>query len=169
MTQPPPPPVWTWPVILTLCISVLALLMAGGSLTWQVISWRRSGPRVTVKTTWGIITGTPRHGAWFVGIDAKNSGRLGTQVHQFGFKLPNGRTIVGWEDFVVGQTVYYPVDLGPGGSASLTYNLEGLRQALTSERLSGKGVQPYVQTGHGTVMGRKIHLGDMVDKLLALE
>jgi hypothetical protein len=72
--------------------------MAGGSLTWQVISWRRSGPRVTVKTTWGIITGTPRHGAWFVGIDAKNSGRLGTQVHQFGFKLPNGRTIVGREE-----------------------------------------------------------------------
>jgi len=44
----------TWPVILTLCISLLALAVAGISLRWQIISWRRSGPRVSVKTVSGI-------------------------------------------------------------------------------------------------------------------
>ena len=37
-----PQHIWTWPVIPTLCISLLALAVAGGSLTWQIISWLRA-------------------------------------------------------------------------------------------------------------------------------
>jgi hypothetical protein len=40
--------IWTWPVILTLGIALLALAVSSASLTWQIISWRRSGPRVSV-------------------------------------------------------------------------------------------------------------------------
>jgi hypothetical protein len=43
--------IWTGPVILTLCVSLLALAVAGASLTWQIISLQRSGPRVSVKAT----------------------------------------------------------------------------------------------------------------------
>ena len=62
--------IWTWPVILTLSISLLALAVAGASLTWQIVSWRRSGPRVTVKTFSGFSTMPPY--VWFVGIEATN-------------------------------------------------------------------------------------------------
>jgi hypothetical protein len=68
---------WTGPVILTLVIAGFALALSVISLGWQVHSWRLSGPRVTVKRTQGI-GGTAR-GVWFTGVQAVNSGRLGTQ------------------------------------------------------------------------------------------
>ncbi len=41
---------------------------------------------------------------WFVGIEATNSGRLGTEIKEFGFQLPNGRHIQNIYDFL-GQPV----------------------------------------------------------------
>ena len=46
---------WTGPVILTLCLSLLALLVSITAFVWQVISLRISGARVPRSTFW---TGT---------------------------------------------------------------------------------------------------------------
>jgi len=94
-----PQHIWTWPVVLTLGISLLALAVSGASLTWQIISWRRGGPRVAVTThignrPWRVVRrhrgdqfGTPR-----------------TEIKQFGFQLPNGRHMQNIYDFL-GQPV----------------------------------------------------------------
>jgi hypothetical protein len=155
-------PIWTSPVILTLCISLLALAVGGGSLTWQIISWRRSGPQVSVKTTSGIGGMPP--GVWFVGIEATNSGRLGTEISQFGFQLPNGRHLQNIYDFL-GQPVQLPMPLGPGHKAGMTYAAQHIREILREEGISGENVRPYVTTGHGRVEGDVIHLGEWIEHL----
>jgi hypothetical protein len=153
--------IWTWPVILTLCISVLALVIAGGSLTWQVISWRRIGPRVGVKLTMGIGGDRP---IWFVAVEARNSGRIGTEVQQFGLHLPNGHHIQNISDFL-GQPVQFSMPLGPGGTASMTYPAADLRRLLREQGISGENVRPYVNTGHGRFEGKPIHLGERIANL----
>ena len=107
-----PQPLWTGPVILTLCIALLALAVSGAALGWQIVSWRRSGRQVSVKATSGI-GGLPP-GVWFVGIEATNSGRLATEIEQFGFQLPSGRHMQNIYDFL-GQPVKLPMLLAPGG------------------------------------------------------
>jgi hypothetical protein len=154
--------IWTWPVILTLCISLLALAVSGASLTWQIISWRRSGPRVTVKTVSGVGAVPP--GVWFVGVEATNSGRLGTEIAQFGFQLPNGRHLQNIYDFL-GQPVELPMPLGPGRKATMTYAAQHIREVLREEGISGENVRPYVSTGHGRFEGDVIHLGERIRNL----
>ncbi|OMC42373.1 hypothetical protein A5744_15805 [Mycobacterium sp. IS-1264] len=150
-------------MILTLCISSLALAVSIGVLIWQIISWRRSGPRLRVVRIQGI-GGTAR-GVWFIGVQAENSGRLGTQVQTFGFQLPNGDTIQAGEDFL-GQAIQLPMDLPPGGKASVTYNIAGIRRALDQSGHDGRGARPFVTTGHGRFAGKPINLGDEIDLLL---
>jgi hypothetical protein len=148
--------VWSWPVITSLCTSVLALLVALGALVWQITSWRRSGPRVSVKA---VSAATPE-GKCIV-IQATNAGRLATEVSGCGFDLPSGRHIVNPIGAFGPHAV--PATLAPGGSVSFYFHPEGLRQPLTGEGISGEGVRPYVETGHGHVNGSQIHLGKMID------
>lgn len=158
----PSPPVWTGPVVLTLCIAVLALIVSGISAGWQIVSWRRSGPRVKVKPTSGI-GGVPP-GVWFVGIQATNRGRLATEIEQFGFQLPNGLHMQNIYDFL-GQPVNFPIPLGPGATVTMTYAADHLREALREQQISGKNVRPYVATGHGRVEGKRMHLGKWIENL----
>lgn len=143
-------------MVLTLCISVLALLVAGGSLCWQITSWRRSGPRVSVRA---LSAATPQGGC--IVIEATNSGRLSTEVTSCGFDLPGGRHIQNPISFF-GAPHPLPANLAAGGSVSFHYHPEGLRQPLVGEKVSGEGVRPYVVTGHGRVQGAPIHLGKMI-------
>jgi hypothetical protein len=151
---------WTGPVTLTLVLSVLALLMSGLSLGWQIISWRRSGPRVKVKTINGV-GGIPV--VDFVGIQATNEGRLSTEVTSFGFLLANNQTIQAIQD-AFGMPVQLPQTLNPGGQASIHYSTEGLHSGMQQAGNSGAAARPYVETGHGRIFGPKIHLGEWVDR-----
>lgn len=157
---------WTGPVILTLCISVVALLMSGAALIWQVTSWRRSGPRIEVATRWGIA-GTPPAALWFISIQAKNSGRLGTEINQVGFQLPKSqdhKQLVATED-ALGLPIRLPIALGPGASTSVLFSVPGFLGALRNMGASGEGARPFVDTGHGRKLGKPKHLGEMLERL----
>jgi hypothetical protein len=140
--------IWKGPVILTLCVSLLAPAVAGASRTWQIISWQRSGPRVSVKATSGI--GGMPSGVWFVGVQATNSGRLGTEIEQFGFQLPNGRHIQNIYDFL-GRPVQLPMPLGPGREATMTYAAQHIREILRGEGISGRTSGPTSRQGMGAL------------------
>jgi hypothetical protein len=165
---PAHPPVWTGPVILTLCIAALAFVMSGVALGWQIYSWRRSGPQVTVVRMQGIgptpaWTGPGADpGTWFIGVEARNSGRLGTEVQQFGFALPNGETITAIQD-VYGGPVNYPYALPPGGKASVMYDPRQVQSALAGR--NAKKARPFATTGHGRFEGEVIDLDYDVDLL----
>ena len=155
------PPVWTGPVILTLCISALAFLMSGAALAWQLISWRRSGPRVRVAAINGV-GGDPDRLVDFIGIRATNQGRLSTEVTGAGFLLTNNQTIQAIED-AFGLPIQLPEPLNPGGRVSVLYKVDGLRRGLQQANDAGADARPYVETGHGRVFGKKIHLGQWID------
>ncbi|MEE2852230.1 MAG: hypothetical protein VX424_06200 [Actinomycetota bacterium] len=148
-------------MILTLCISGLAFVLSVISVVWQVVSWRRSGPRIKVKRIHGI--GGPPQGVWLIGVQAENSGRLGTQVQQFGFQLPDGQFITALEDFL-GMPIQLPMELPAGGVVAARYNALHIRNALAGRRF-GKRVRPFVETGHGRYIGKKIDLANEVDIL----
>jgi hypothetical protein len=153
-------------VLLTLGIALLSLAVSAVALAWQVVSWRRSGPHLKVGTTWGIA-GAPPHGLWFISIQVKNGGRLGTEISQLGFRLSRREAhqqIVAMDD-AFGQPIRLPISVGPGTSASVMYSVPGLKGALRDAQVSGKGARPFVDTGHGRKLGKRIHLGEMLDEL----
>jgi hypothetical protein len=87
----------------------------------------------------------------FFAITAANSGRAGTMVHQFGFKVPNDRVLVQFESFL--QPVKLPAELGAGGEVSYYFSREWLRQAVAENGLKPADLQPFVRSGHGEVVG----------------
>lgn len=163
MTSP-----WTGPVILTLCLSVLALLVSVTALVWQVISWRRSGARLRVATKWGIA-GVPPAARWFISIEACNIGRLATEINQIGFQMSKSeerQQIVDFED-VLGMPIQLPRTLAAGGTTSVMYAADRLLTTLNHEGLTGKDARPYVDTGAGRTFGRrKQDLREMARKLV---
>ncbi|RIS78132.1 hypothetical protein [Mycobacteroides abscessus] len=163
MTSP-----WTGPVILTLCLSVLALLVSVTALVWQVISWRRSGARLHVATKWGIA-GSPPGGRWFISIEARNTGRLATEINQVGFQMSKAeerRQILDFED-VLGMPIQLPRTLAAGGTTSVMYAADRLLATLHNEGLTAKDARPFVDTGAGRTLGRrKQDLQEMARKLI---
>lgn len=151
---------WTWPVVLSTALSGLALLVSFAALGWQVVSWRRSGPRVSVVAH-TAVTGT---GGRLIVIEARNSGRLATEIQGCGFDLTNGRHIVCPYDFL-GRPLPLPAPLPPGGTVDFHFNPSDVLQPLTGEGLSGEGTRAYVRTGHSRVRGKPFHLGEMIEAL----
>lgn len=120
----PPPLIWTGPVSLTLCISSAAFLLSIISLIWPVISWRRSGARLKVTTTWGIFDAPLGTGRWFLGITVRNERRLGTEIDRIGFQLPrwrqHGQLIVPTVD-ALSRPIQQSIPLGPGAQSTLRW------------------------------------------------
>lgn len=154
---------WTGPVILAVCISALSLAVAAGALAWQFISWRRNGPKIVVTTRSGLA-GPPLRPVWFVSVQARNEGRLATEIDQIGFALPNDRIIVATED-ALGQPIFTPIELSAGATKSVLYSVPGMIATLSSEGVSGKDARPFVVTGHGRFEGKRFHLGERLAPL----
>jgi hypothetical protein len=82
--------------VAALVVSVVALLMSGASLGWQVYSWRRSGPAVKVSV---IDPGPLDQDAadddydHVLKLTAANNGRAPTTVKGWGFLLPGGKKL----------------------------------------------------------------------------
>jgi hypothetical protein len=74
--------------VTALVVSILAILLAGASLGWQVYSWRRTGPTVKVTVDNAIQVGDPRLPDHLLQVTATNHGRGPTTVTGWGFQLP---------------------------------------------------------------------------------
>jgi hypothetical protein len=159
-----PQTVWTSPVILTLCLSLVALAVSVGALLWQITSWKRSGPRIRVASTVGYVAADLPLDLGFVAVEARNSGRMATEVEQFGWQLPDGRTLQSPYN-VLGQLVQLPMQLAPGGKVSMHYEPADINRLLVEEAHSGEAVRPHVVTGHGRFEGDPIHLGKRLETL----
>jgi hypothetical protein len=151
---------WTWPVILSLTLSGVALIVAIGALVWQVVSWRRSGPRVAVAAR-SAVTG---NGDPLIVIEVKNSGRLATEIQGCGFDLLSGRQIICPYDFL-GQPLSLPAQLTPGGEVNFHFSPPAVLTPLIEERVTGDGTRAFVRTGHGRIRGERFHLGEMIKAL----
>jgi hypothetical protein len=151
---------WTWPVVLSTALASVALVVAIGTLAWQIVSWRRSGPRVKVTARPAVTA----DGGRLIVIEAVNSGRLGTEIQGCGFDLPSGTQIVCPYNFW-GRVLQWPKGLGPGSTVDFHFKPRDVLEPLIGERVTGDGTRAYVRTGHGRVRGKPFHLGEMIKAL----
>jgi hypothetical protein len=80
--------------VTTLVIAIIGAATGIGSLAWQMVTFSKSGPVVTVTATVAFFT----HGAEIsdpvVNVKATNSGRSPVTVKGWGLRFPNGQTMV---------------------------------------------------------------------------
>lgn len=154
---------WTGPVILTLCVSILALAVSAITLGWQVISWRRSGPRVRVTSKSGFAGTAP-----FVSIEITNAGRLATEISQMAFQLSSlddRNQVVMFRD-VLGDLVTMPIPLAPGATVSKLFAASAVLEVLDGNEFAGTEARPYAITGHGRTEGDQFDLRGRVQMLV---
>ena len=154
---------WSGPVILTLCLSVLALIVSVTALIWQVVSWRRSGPQVRVSSRVGVADTVP-----FVSIEITNAGRMATEVNQLGFQLSaldDRQHIVMFRD-ALGMLVALPLALPPGGTVSKMFAAADVLQVIRDSDFSATQARAYTVTGHGRMEGEQFDLRRRVEGLV---
>lgn len=154
---------WTGPLVLTLCVSILALVVSAIALGWQVISWRRSGPRVRVTSKSGFAASEP-----FVSIEITNAGRLATEISQIAFqlsRLDDQKQVVMFRD-VLGDLVTMPIPLPPGATVSKMFAAGAVLEVLDSNEFAATEARPYAITGHGRTEGDQFDLRGRVQMLV---
>lgn len=150
-----PPIVWTGPVIAALVLSVLALLVSISSILWQIYSWRRTGPRVTVRAQHAFLAPYAGDLVPMVSITATNKGRSSTQVQGFGFRVKGKSDLVSPASYLAPLDL--PADLSVGGE--VTYYYYDPAALVRESREKGLGrLRPFVRTGHGRTYGKPLKL-----------
>lgn len=151
------------PVLLPLCVSILALVVSAIALGWQVISWRRSGPRVRVTSKSGFTASEP-----FVSIEIANAGRLATEISQITFqlsRLDDRKQVLMFRD-VLGDLVTMPIPLPPGTTVSKMFAAGEVLEVLDTNGFAATETRPYAITGHGRTEGDQIDLRSRVEMLV---
>jgi hypothetical protein len=128
-------------------LAIIGVVAASVSLIWQVVSWRLTGPVVRVKVGTGIPVREGQLGPEMVYVRAINIGRAPIEVAGWGFRLPDGRTIVGVDEYGGGENV--PFTLAGGHSESwymYRTTLMGTREGASGAPIALRGM---VQLGTG--------------------
>lgn len=76
--------------LITLAVAVLGVVTGAASLVWQWYSFRRSGPDVAVRISWGIAPASlvDDDMVLVLIVEANNSGRQPIQITSWGIALP---------------------------------------------------------------------------------
>lgn len=132
-------------------LGVIGVLLALASLTWQVISWRLSGPRVKVRARVGVV-GAQRERN-FAAVEALNSGRAAVTVTQWGFLTPDDTELV-WSRSAIGSTPL-PYRLEPHADGTWFAPWDELVNLAEKNGTELAKVVPFVNLGNGKqVKGR---------------
>jgi hypothetical protein len=90
-----------------------------GALAWEVITWRRSGPVVSVDVLQGLPTYGDHVGDPVTCVTATNSGRAPVTVTSWGLELPDGQTMFVQDPFPGSDALPYRLEEGASGPARL--------------------------------------------------
>ncbi|QDP95818.1 hypothetical protein FOE78_07815 [Microlunatus elymi] len=150
--------------MLSIVLSVLALVGTAASITWQVVSWHLTGPRLKVSATWGVAgrRDRPDLPALYLMIEVANIGRAETTIHTLGYLTPDNSQLVELQCALQGQVL--PRRLAPGDALTFFYDLERMQHSLRHNDIHGE-LRPYVRSGHGRRVGRSRYTAAEVVKL----
>jgi hypothetical protein len=134
-------------------LSITAIVLAGASLAWQVVTWRQSGAvvNVTVRTampTYGDQVGEPH-----VQVTAANKGRSAVTVNNWGLKLPDDRHMAITEP--VPWSAPLPHRLEPGASASWYVLTKAITESCEHQGVRYQDLIAYVDLGDGRTIDAK--------------
>jgi hypothetical protein len=97
-------------------IAIVALVLSIASLSWQMITWSRSGPKVVVRATPGITVGSLEN-VEHVAIIVTNEGRAAATISSVGFTMTTGQQLVSVGSYILPAEL--PKRLEPGGDQFL--------------------------------------------------
>jgi len=131
---------------MTLFIAIAGVALGLVSLVWQIVTWRSSGPNLTVTCAEAFPVGPDfDRPVPFISVEATNRGRMAAPVASVGWEVRKGQTMVptewaNWSDPL-------PTSIAPHDSASWAYPAEVLRGDM--ERHGIQEVRAFVRTSTG--------------------
>jgi hypothetical protein len=132
-----------------LITAIVGLLVALGTLAWQIISWRNEGPKVKVTTAWALPTYSGRVGDRHLCVTAVNLGRSPILLTAWGYELPDGKTLV---PPPLPWATQPPHTLEGGHEASFYIEAAVMANGVAK----GTKLRPFVLTPHGRVYAKDI-------------
>jgi hypothetical protein len=139
-------------------LSITAIVVAGGSLTWQIITWRQGGAVVTVTAKQALPTYGDRVGDPHVQVTAANKGRSPVTVKNWGLRLPDDRHLAIMEHLP--WSAGLPHRLEPGADASWYVPTTTITEVCERSNARYQELIAYVDLGDGrTVNARQPGIG----------
>lgn len=140
---------WTWPVIVSTSLAAAAFIVAAFALAWQIIEWKRSGPRLRVECRRSVLGGELPAEA--VTISVTNIGRMSTVVDEFAFTYRTRAN--GAKNKLVNPFRYWisgslPVNLPPGATEDWHFNPRMLTLQILDHDVNVASLRAQVSTGH---------------------
>lgn len=136
-------------------LSIVAIVMSSITLSWQVVSWRRTGAVVKVTARVAFVVGNP---VSLVSVKARNSGRTAVTVTGWGFRFPAGDGIVQAQPLPISAEI--PHRLEPGAEASWFMELDAIKETCAAHGVRHQDVVAWVDLGSGrTVKANKRGIG----------
>ena len=103
-------------VITSFILGIVGTTTGVLALIWDVITWRSSGPAVTVTATQAFPTYGDHVGDPLTCVTARNSGRAPVTVSSWGLRLPDGQTMFITETHVMSARLPYRLEEGASGA-----------------------------------------------------
>jgi hypothetical protein len=130
-----------------LILGIIGTATGIGALAWEVTTWRRSGPVVTVDVLQGLPTYGDHVGDPVTCVTATNSGRAPVTVTAWGLETPNGQTMFVQHPFPGSDTLPYRLEEGASG----TWRIEtiGVAKTCEAEGVDYGDLRGYVRLGNG--------------------
>jgi hypothetical protein len=100
-------------------LGIVGTVTGIGALVWQVITWKRSGPVVTVTAMQALPTYGDRVGDPLTCVTARNSGRAPVTVSSWGLRFPDGQVMFIRQAFAGSDALPYRLEAGASGSWSV--------------------------------------------------
>lgn len=143
---------WSSVTVMTLIVSVLAIILSAVALGWQVYSWKHNGPKTKISADSGIAFG-PLGDFEILSFSVSNKGRASTQISSVDFLRSDGGGIVALfpTAFMQGS---FPIDLKPGQQESLLVRLDEVARICAENRIDPAILEPRARSGHGDVTGK---------------
>jgi hypothetical protein len=134
-------------------LSITAIVVAGASLMWQIVTWRQSGPVVTVRARTAMPTYGDRVGDPHVHVTAANTGRSPVTVKNWGLRLPDDRHMMITEQ--ESWSASLPYRLEPGADASWFVPTRAIVDACERQGVRYQDLIAYVDLGDGRTIDAK--------------
>lgn len=104
-------------VVASFILGILGTITGVLGLGWSVVTWRKSGPVITVTVNQAFPTYADHLGKPLTGVTARNSGRAPVTVSSWGLRLPDGQTMMITEPVrALSNTLPYRLEAGSSGS-----------------------------------------------------
>jgi hypothetical protein len=144
--------------VASFALAVLAVMLSCVSLSWQIISWRRSGPRVLVNAHQSFLVYDRGVGDPMVSVTARNTGRAATTVTSWSLEFHAGGGLAMTRQLAGSSSL--PHRLEPHSEATWFVETEVIKQECAQRGLHYRDLRAVVNLASGQkVKARKRGIG----------